>query len=326
MKAIRYQRYGSADVLSLQDVEAPAVGDDDILVQLKAASANPLDYHFMHGTPYLVRLMAGLTRPKDGGLGVDFAGLVEAVGRNVTGFRPGDEVFGVRNKGGTFAEHISISQHAVVLPKPANVTFEQAAAVGVAGFTALQALRDKAHVRPGHKVLVNGAAGGVGTFTVQLAKAFGAEVTAVCSGGRGAELVRSIGADHVVDYTQEDFVQAGQRYDVLVDIAGSRTLREYRRVLAKHGVLVGVGGPVKGNWFRPLFGALKLALASPFVSQTLKPLLASNNRDDLATLRDLIEAGKLTPVIDRTYALAEAPEAVRYLENGHAKGKVVVTI
>jgi NADPH:quinone reductase-like Zn-dependent oxidoreductase len=213
----------------------------------------------------------------------------------------------------------------VVLAKPANLTFEQAASVPLAAFTALQALRDKGRVQPGHKVLVNGAAGGVGTFTVQIAKAFGAEVTGVCS-GRNVEMVRSIGADQVVDYTREDFTRTGRRYDLLVDMAGNRTLSEIRRVLAPKGVLVGVGGPDKGHWIGPLIGVGKMLVFSPFVSQTMGFMLAHQSRDDLAVLRELLESGKVTPVIDRTYPLSEVPEAIRYLEAGHARGKVVITI
>jgi NADPH:quinone reductase-like Zn-dependent oxidoreductase len=301
----------------------PLVSDDGVLVRVKAASVNPLDWHFMRPLPYIVRAQAGLRRPKDSGLGADMAGDVEAVGKNVTRFQPGDEVFG--GGGGTFAEYVSIRQDGVVLEKPASLTFEQAASVPVAAFTALQALRDKGQIQPGHKVLVNGAAGGVGTFAVQIAKAFGAEVTSVYS-TRNVEMVRSIRADQVVDYTQEDFTRTRQRYDVLVDVAGNRTLSECRRVLAPKGVLVGVGGPDKGRWVGPLTGPVKMLLVSPFVSQTMVPLLAHQSRDDLAVLRELLEAGKVTPVIDRTYPLSEVPEAIGYLEEGHASGKVVITV
>src|SRR5262250_3387458 len=224
MKATRYYRYGPPDVLKLQDIDMPAVGDDEVLVRVRAASVNPLDWHFMRGAPYLVRAMAGLSRPKTNGLGVDLAGQVEAVGKNVTTFQPGDEVFGSYERG-TLAEYVSLRHDAVLLEKPANLTFEQAASVPVAATTALQALRDKGRIQPGHKVLVNGAAGGVGTFAVQLAKALGAEVTGVCS-TQNAEMVASIGADHVIDYTRADFTTVGRRYDLLVDIAGNRTLAE----------------------------------------------------------------------------------------------------
>ena len=322
MKAIRYHRYGPPDVLELRDVDMPAIGNGDILVRVRAAAVNPLDWHFMRGTPYLVRAIGGLSRPKNTGLGVDLAGNVEAVGRNVTRFRPGDDVFGERH--GAFAEHVVMSQDAAVVTKPANLTFEEAASVPVAAITALQALRDKGNLAPGQAVLVNGAAGGVGTFAVQIAKAFGAEVTSVCS-TRNVDMVRSIGADHVVDYTHEDFLRTGRRYDLVVDIAGGRTLSEMRRVLAPKGVLVGVGGPVTGNWIGPLLGPIRMLLLSPFVSQTMRPMLARVTRDDLAFLCELLEAGKVTPVIDRTYKLDEVPEAIRYLEAGHARGKVVIT-
>ena len=324
MKAIRYYRYGSPDVLELRDVDLPAVNDDEVLVRVRAASVNPLDFHFMRGTPYVVRAQAGLSRPKVHGLGADMAGQVEAVGRNVTGFQPGDEVFGAR-LGGMFAEYASVRQDAAILPKPANLTFEQAAAVPVAALTALQALRDKGRIQPGHKVLVNGAAGGVVAFAVQLAKAFGAEVTGVCGTGN-VELVRSIGADEVVDYTREDFTRTGRRYDLLIDVAGSKSLADSRRVLNPKGVLVGVGGPLKGRWIRPLMRPVAMLVLSPVVSQRMVPLLASQSRDDLAVLSELLDAGKVTPVIDRTYPLPDVPEAIRYLEEGHARGKVVITV
>jgi NADPH:quinone reductase-like Zn-dependent oxidoreductase len=327
MKAIRYYRYGPPDVLELRDVGMPAVGDAEVLVRVRAASVNPLDWHFMRGAPYLVRMMAGLSRPKPSAtrLGADMAGSVEAVGKNVTGFRPGDEVFGGLEERGTLAEYISIRADAVVLEKPAGLTFEQAAAVPVAAFTALQALRDKGRVQPGQKVLVNGASGGVGTFAVQIAKALGAEVTGVCRTANG-EMVASIGADQVVDYTREDFTQARRRYDLLIDIAGNRTLSETRRVLVPKGVLVVVGGPDKGRWIGPFGRTIRMFLQSPAVSQRMVSFLAHQNRDDLAVLRELLDAGQVTPIIDRTYALNETAEAVRYLETGHARGKVVITV
>ena len=327
MKAIRYHRYGPPEVLELRDVDKPAVGDGDVLVRVRAASVNPLDWHFMRGAPYLVRMMAGLSRPKPSQsmLGADMSGSVEAVGENVTGFSPGDEVFGGLEERGTLAEYISVPADAVVLQKPASLTFEQGAAVPVAGFTALQALRDKGRVQPGQNVLINGASGGVGTFAVQIAKALGAEVTGVCSAAN-TELVASIGADHVVDYTRDDFTQARRRYDLLIDIAGNRTLAETRRVLVPKGVLVVVGGPDKGRWIGPFGRTLTMALQSPAVSQRMVSFLAHQNRDDLAVLRELLDAGQVTPVIDRTYPLNEVAEAVRYLETGHARGKVVITV
>ncbi|WP_336216264.1 NAD(P)-dependent alcohol dehydrogenase [Nonomuraea sp. LPB2021202275-12-8] len=329
MKAIRYHAYGSPTVLRLEDIDRPVVNDDDVLIRVRAAALNPLDWHHMRGTPYLVRMSAGLSRPRPHGLGGDMAGRVEAVGRNVTRFRPGDEVFGGRGqslveRSAALAEYLSIPQDAMVLKKPGNLTFEQAAAVPVAAISALQALRDKARVRPGHRVLVNGAAGGMGTFTVQIAKTMGAEVTGVCSTGN-VELVRSIGADHVVDYTKEDFTRDGRRYDVLIDLVANRSPKESRRVLARTGVLVGCA-PAKGLWTGPVFGVIKLLVLSRMVSQTMVPFLARENQDDLAVLYDLLEAGKIAPVIDRTYALSEVPEAMDYLETGHARGKVVITL
>ena len=323
MKAIRYDRYGGPEVIELRDVDPPAVGDRDVLVRVRAASVNPLDFHFLRGTPYLLRLMAGLTRPKETGLGADFAGDVETVGRAVTAFQPGDAVFG-RTRG-TFAEYVSLPEDGVVLTMPAGLTAEQAAAVPIAGFTALQGLRDKGHLQPGQAVLVNGAAGGVGTFAVQLAKAYGAEVTAVCS-TRNVDLVTSLGADRVVDYTSEDFTRTGRRYDIVLDMISNRSLRELRRVMTPKGVLVGVGAADMGNWIGPVVSIAGTAVASLFISQTVASFLARDSRDDLAVLRELLDAGRLTPVVDRTYPLADVPEAIRYLEAGHARGKVIVTI
>ena len=327
MKAIRYDRYGPPEVLKLREVDLPAIGAEEVLVRVRAASVNPLDWHFMGGTPYLVRAQAGLSRPRARAsrLGADMAGSVEAVGRDVAGLRPGDEVFGGLDDRGTLAEYISIRQDGAVLAKPTGLTFEQAASVPVAGCTALQALRDKGRVRPGHKVLINGASGGVGTFAVQLAKAFGAEVTGVCS-TRNVELVASLGADQVIDYTREDFTRAGRRYDLLVDTAGNRTLAEIRRALAPKGVLVGVGGPDKGRWIGPLGRSVKMALLSPAVSQRMVFFLARLNKADLGVLGELLAAGKLTPVIDRTYQLGEVARAIGYLKQGHARGKVVITV
>jgi NADPH:quinone reductase-like Zn-dependent oxidoreductase len=319
--------YGSPDVLQLQDVDMPAIGGDELLVRVRAAAINPLDWHFMRGMPYLARLQSGLARPKASSrrLGADMAGSVEAVGASVTGFAVGDKVFGGLPELGTLSEYITVRQDGIVLHKPASTSFEQAAAVPVAGFTALQALRDKGKLQAGQTVLVNGAAGGVGTFAVQIANALGAEVTGVCSTAN-VQMVRSIGADHVIDYTKDDYTRTGQRYDLLVDIAGNRTLAECRRVLAPAGVLVGVGAPDKGRWLGPAARGMKIVALSPLVSQRLTVFLAQQRREDLAFLRDLIEAGKLTPVIDKTYPLTAVAEAVAHLETGHAKGKVVISM
>ena len=322
MKAIVYTEYGPPDVLQFTEVAKPAPKDDEVLIRIRAASINPLDWHYLRGTPYAVRTMTGLRRPKVTRLGVDVSGRLEAVGKNVKQFKPGDEVFGVCR--GAFAEYGCASEDKLVL-KPANVTFEQAAAVPVAAVTALQGLRDKGQLQRGQKVLINGAAGGVGTFAVQIAKVFGADVTGVCS-TRNMDMVRSIGARHVVDYTKEDFTRSGQRYDLIFDIVGNHSLSDCRRALTPEGTLVLVGGPDKGRWLGPLTGVLKAVVMSWFVSQKLRPFLAHLNKDDLMVMRELLEAGKVTPVIDRTYPLSEVPDAIRYLEEGHARGKVVITI
>ncbi len=321
MKAIVYHSYGPPDVLGCEDVERPTAGDDDVLLKVRAAAVNPLDWHFMRGAPYLVRLMTGLRKPKLTRLGADVAGEVEAVGRNVTRFKPGDEVFGACR--GAFAEYACAAESALAL-KPDNVTFEQAAAVPVAAITALQGLRDKGHIQPGQKVLINGAAGGVGTFAVQIAKSFGAEVTGVCS-TRNVDRVRSVGADQVLDYTREDFTQNGQRYDVIFDCIGNHTLSACRRVLTPKGIYIMVGGPT-GRWIRPFDRSIQALVLSWFVSQSLVTAQTKRSQEDLAILRDLLQTGKVTPVIDRSYRLSEVPEAIRYLEGGHARGKVVVTL
>lgn len=322
MKAIVYQRYGSSEVLECKDIDTPIVNDDEVLVRVRAASLNPLDWHFMRGTPYLIRLMIGLRKPKIPRLGVDLAGVVEAVGRKVVQFRPGDEVFGMGN--GALAEYACCLEKALVL-KPANLTFEQAAAVPIAALTALQGLRIRGPIQPGQRVLVNGAAGGVGTFAVQLAKTKGAEVTGVCS-TRNVDLVRSIGADHVLDYTREDFTQGTRRYGLIFDAAGNHPLSATRRALEPRGTLVMVGGIEMGNWLDPLLSPLQALVLSPFVSQTLTTLLAKRSQEDLRSLLALLETGQVTPVLDRLYPLNETPEAIRYLETGHARGKVVITL
>src|SRR5258706_723102 len=321
MKAIVYCDYGSPDVLRLENIEKPAPADDQILVRVRAASVNPLDWHYIRGTQYVMRMEAGLRKPKVIRLGVDFAGTVEAVGRNVKQFRPGDDVFGART--GAFAEYVSVREDRAVL-KPANLTFEQASSVPVAAVTALQGLRDKGRVQPGQKVLINGASGGVGTFAVQIAKSFGAEVTGVCS-TRNVAMVRSIGADHVIDYTKEDFTEGAQRYDLILDNLGNRSLLENRRVLKPKGKYLMGRGPA-GRRLDPLAPVLEAFLLSRFVSQDMTMFLAELNKEDLSILRDLMQAGKVTPVIDRRYRLSEVPEAIRYLEAGHARGKVVVTV
>jgi NADPH:quinone reductase-like Zn-dependent oxidoreductase len=323
MKGITYRCYGSPDVLKLEDLEKPVAGDDQVLVKVHAAAVNPLDWHYMRGTPYIVRLESGLGTPSNVRLGVDFAGTVEAVGKNVKRFRPGDEVFGGRN--GAFAEYVTVREDRAIVPKPANVTFEQAASVPIAAITALQALRDKGKVRAGQKVLINGASGGVGTFAVQIAKSFGAEVTGVCS-GRNADMVRSIGADHVIDYTKEDFTAGENRYDLIVDTVATHSLLEYTHVLNPHGRVVTVGGP-SGNWMLGMLaGWIYTRMLSPFVSQESSMMLAEFNQHDMGVLADLLQAGKVTPVIDRIYKLSEVPEAIRYLEQGHARGKVVISL
>jgi NADPH:quinone reductase-like Zn-dependent oxidoreductase len=325
MKAIVYCDYGVAN-LKFQDIEKPTPADDQLLVRVRAASVNPYDWHFVEGTPYLMRAMGlGLRKPKDIRLGVDFAGTVEAVGKNVTKFKPGDDVFGGR--GGAFAEYVCPRADRAVALKPANITFEQAASVNIAGITALQALRDKGKVQPGQKILINGASGGVGTFAVQIAKSYGADVTGVCS-TRNVDLVRSLGADQVIDYTKEDFIKSDQRYDVILDNVANHSLLECRRVLKPKGtyVLIGGGGPSEQGLIGPLAKPIKAMLLSPFVSQKMGMMMADANQKDLAILADLMQSGKVKPVIDRTYKLSEVPEAIRYLEQGHARGKVVITV
>src|SRR5213076_2349615 len=326
MKAIVYCDYGLTN-LKLENVEKPTPNDDQILVRVRAASVNPYDWHFIEGTPYVMRAMGvGLRKPKDTRLGVDFAGTVEAIGKNVTQFKPGDEVFGGR--GGAFAEYVCPRASRAVALKPANLTFEQAASVNIAGITALQALRDKGEIQSGQKVLINGASGGVGTFAVQIAKSFGADVTGVCS-TRNLDMVRSLGADHVIDYTKEDFTKGDQRYDVILDNVANHSLSECRRVLNPDGryVLIGGGGVNESRWLGPgLTHAFKAMFLSKFVSQKMGMMLAELNQKDLTLLGELMQSGKVTPVIDRTYTLSELPQAIQYLEQGHARGKVVVKV
>jgi len=322
MKAIVYRCYGSPDVLEFEDVEKPTPADNEVLVKVHAASVNPLDWHYMRGSPYLMRLGSGLGAPKDSRMGVDFAGTVEAVGKNVTRFKPGDEVFGGRS--GAFAEYVIVPDDRAMALKPSNATFEQAASMPIAAITALQALRDKGQLKPGQKVLINGASGGVGTFAVQIAKSFGAEVTGVCS-TRNVEMVRSIGADHVVDYTKEDYTESGQQYDLIIDNVGNHSLLANRRVLNSDGIFVIIGGP-KGNWLAPLINPIKALMLSPFVGQEFVMLLAKMDKDDLTILGNLMQADKVTAVIDRRYRLSEVPAAIRYSEEGHARGKIVIDL
>jgi NADPH:quinone reductase-like Zn-dependent oxidoreductase len=320
MKAVVYERYGSPDVLELREISKPAARDHEVLVRVRAAGINPYDWHFMRGHPYLVRLVLGLRKPRKTIIpGSDIAGQVKAVGSRVTRFSPGDEVFAEVGTGGC-AEYIAIPEKKPGL-KPANLTFAQAAAVPMAAMTALIGLRDNARVQPGQKVLINGASGGVGTFAVQIAKSFGAEVTGVCS-TRNMDMVRSIGADHVIDYTREDFTRGNQRFDLIVDTVGNHSLSACRRVLTPKGIYGAVGAG-NGKWLGPAVQQLKAVLVSPFVSQKMVPMNDKPNKD-LNLLRELIESGKVTPVIDRTYPLSETAEAMRHLEGGHARGKVVI--
>ena len=321
MKAAIYTRYGPPEVVQIEDVEKPVPNDNGVLIKVRAASVNPYDWHFMRGLPYLIRLMAGFRKPKVTRLGADVSGQVEAVGKNVSQFKPGDEVFGMCS--GAFAEYACAPETAFVM-KPANVTFEQAASVPIASLTALQALRNKGKIRPGQKVLVNGAAGGVGTFGAQIARSFGAEVTGVCS-TRNVELVRSIGAVQVIDYTQEDFTKSPHRYDLILDCVGNHSLLACWRVLNPKGIMVMAGG-ASGRWKMGILRGLRALVLSCFGSRKLLGILAKMNQQDLILVADLIANGKVTPVIDRRYNLSEVPDAIRYLETGHARGKVVITL
>jgi NADPH:quinone reductase-like Zn-dependent oxidoreductase len=321
MKAVVSRCYGSPEVLRLEEVARPAVADRGVLVRVHAASVNPLDYHSMRGSPYIMRMDAGFGTPKDIRTGVDYAGTVEAVGRDVTRFKVGDEVFGGAR--GAFGEYVSVREEGAIARKPAAVPFDQAAAVAIAGITALQALRDKGHIHAGDRVLINGASGGVGTFAVQIAKSFGAEVTGVCS-ARNAELVRSLGADHVIDYAKEDFASGSARYNLIVDNVGNHSLAAYARVLQPKGRVVIVGA-APGDWLGPIAAPLEALALSPFTGK-FQPIIAQLGHDDLIILADLMQAGKLTPVIDRHFPLAQVPAAISYLESGHARGKVVIDV
>ncbi len=326
MKAIVYRKYGSPNVLKLEEVEQPTPKDDEVLIKVQAASVNPLDWHFLRGTPYFMRVVAGLLKPKRKILGADLAGRVEAVGRNVKEFQPGDEIFGSKfsyGYVGVLAEYACVTEKALVL-KPASTTFEEAAAVPVAAVTALQGLRDKGQIQHGQKVLINGASGGVGTFAVQIAKLFGAEVTGVCS-TRNLDMVRSIGADHVIDYTQEDFTEKGQTYDLIYCAVGNRSAADYKRALNPKGICVVAGFTTMPHM---LFQVLFLgAWVSMTGSKKIGAMGTVNvNKEDLGFMGELLEDGKVVPVIDRRYTLGEVAEAIRYLEEGHARGKVVITV
>jgi NADPH:quinone reductase-like Zn-dependent oxidoreductase len=325
MKAVLQRCYGSAAVAKLENTARPVAADHRIVVKVHAASVNPLDWHYLHGTPYLLRMQAGLGAPTDPRMGVDFAGTVESVGAGVSAVRPGDQIFGGAD--GALAEYVSVSDTGPWTLKPANVSAEQAAAVPIAGLTALQALRDHGQIRRGQKVLINGASGGIGTFAVQIAKALGAEVTAVCS-TRNLAMVRALGADHVIDYTHEDFTQGPQRYDLILDTVANRSLSDMRRVMTSAGVavIVGGGGPDGGHWIGPLITPIKTLLYSRLVSQRFIFFVAKLDSADLTTLGQFIQSGQVTPVIDRRYLLADAAAAIRYLEAGHARGKVVLDV
>jgi NADPH:quinone reductase-like Zn-dependent oxidoreductase len=319
MKAIVQDRYGSPDVLELRDIDRPTVGENDVLVRVRAAAVNPYDWHFMRGKPYLMRVVSGLLKPKVTVPGVDLAGQVEAVGSAVTQFEPGDEVFGMAKR--ALAEFVCASADALV-SKPANVSFEQAAAVPIAGLTALQGLRGR--LQPGQTALINGASGGVGTFAVQIAKSLGAEVTAICS-TRNEDLVRSIGADRVIDYSRDDFTQGERRYDLLLDMMGNHSLSDCMRILAPDGAIVIVGGPDRGDLLGPIAHMLKVVFLSKVIGKKIVMLLAKAGLEDLQILADLMASGAVIPVIDRNYTLGETADAIRYLEEGHARGKVVIS-
>jgi NADPH:quinone reductase-like Zn-dependent oxidoreductase len=323
MQAIRSRCYGAAPVLRLEHVAKPVPEDDMLLVRVRAAGVNPLDWHMMRGEPYILRMDAGIGSPKDARMGVDFSGTVEAVGKAVTKFKPGDEVFG--GSKGSFGEYVRIRESGAVALKPANVTHQQAAAVPIAAVTALQALRDQGKLKAGEKVLVNGASGGVGSYAVQIAKAMGAEVTAVCS-TRNVSMVASLGADRVLDYTAVDYTAGDARYDLIVDAVGNRNLRDMEKVLAPGGIAVMVGGTGRDPWIGPLTVPIKIMAYGPFTDREFKFFIAGLNQADLAWLAGLMQSGHVISVIDRTYPLAQAPDAVAYVEEGHARGKVVVTV
>jgi NADPH:quinone reductase-like Zn-dependent oxidoreductase len=321
MKAIVYYRYGSPDVLECREIDTPKPADNEVLLRIHAASVNPLDWHLIRGTPYILRTMTGLRRPKTTRPGVDVSGRVEAVGRKVSEFKPGDAVFGTCT--GAFAEYGCAPESGLVL-MPDNTPFEQAAAVPIAAFTALQGLRDLGRIQPGQKVLINGAAGGVGTLTVEIARWFGAEVTGVCS-TRNTEMVRSIGADRVIDYTRQDFTKTAEHYDLIFDLVGNHSMLACRRVLNPKGIYI-AAGVVGASILNLLARVITAPVLSRFVSQKFVVLMAKRSKEDLIVARDLLKAGKMRPVIDRRYGLSDVPEAVRYLALGHARGKVIITM
>ena len=323
MKAIVQDTYGSADVLRLAEIDKPHVADDEVLVRVHAAGVDRGVWHVMAGLPYPIRLAGyGLRAPKNRVPGMDVAGIVEHVGKDVTRFRPGDAVFGIGK--GTYADYATALE-AKLAPKPSNLTFEQAAVLAISGSTALQALRDHGKVQPGQHVLIIGASGGVGTYAVQLAKEFGAQVTGVCSTTK-VDLVRSVGADHVLDYTRDDVAVGPQRYDVILDIGGNATLSRLRRALTPTGTAIIVGGETGGRWLGGNDRQLRALALSPFVGQKLGTFVNRENHEDMVVLAELVQAGKVTPIIDRAYPLHEAPKAIRHLEEGHARGKVVITL
>jgi NADPH:quinone reductase-like Zn-dependent oxidoreductase len=322
VKAAVHHQYGPPEVVEVREVDTPVPTDDDVLVRVRAAALNALDWYGVSGRPYIARMSMGLRRPKDPRIGVDFAGVVEAVGANVTRVAPGDEVFGGR--AGALAEYVTVPQERAFTHKPAGANFEEAAAIPVAAITALQGLRDKGGIEPGQKVLINGATGGVGSFAVQIAKALGAEVTGVCSTGK-VELVRSLGADHVVDYEHEDFTRLDERFDVFLDIAGNRPWSACKRVLKPDATLVLIGGPRSSRLLGPLRHVARIRLAALRSGRKVVFFLAQLNTDDLELLRGLVEAGTVRPVVERSYELSEVAEAIRYVGDGHCRGKVVVT-
>jgi NADPH:quinone reductase-like Zn-dependent oxidoreductase len=322
MKGWVHRCYGGPESVTYEELEKPVPADDEVIVKVRAAAVNPLDWHYMRGKPYVMRLMgSGVGKPSDPLLGVDFAGVVESVGKAVSNFKPGDEVFGGRS--GAFSEYVRVKANRNIVIKPANVSFEEAAAVPVAAVTALQAVRDSGKAKAGDKVLINGASGGVGTYAVQIAKALGAEVTGVCS-GRNVEMVKSLGADHVIDYTKENLTDGQAQYDLIVDNVVTHDLGDYRKVLTENGRFVIVGSLNEGEYLGPLADALKTAAYDPFVSQDMGFMMSEMKPGDLATLRDMLAEGKIRSVIDRTYKMSEVPEAIRYVEMGRARGKVVV--